>query len=110
MQRTPASSPASREIGLIFASAHREQSAPATEQIYGRNADDWDQVTLLSRRRAASESITREIPLNHMLIPTSMPMAQAVLADQLRQIIMAKTRVIIPSKNSQPEPGSGRRR
>jgi len=36
------------------------------------------QATLLSRRRAASESIKREIPLNNMLIPTSMPMAQAV--------------------------------
>ena len=45
-----------------------------------------------------------------MLIPTSMPIAQAVLAGQVRQIIMARTSVTIPSKNSQPEPGTGRRR
>ncbi len=59
--------------------------------------------------RAARESVKRDIPLNNILIPTSMPIAQAVLAGHVRQIMMERTSVTIPSKNSQPEPGSGRR-
>jgi hypothetical protein len=59
-----------------------------------------DQATSLSRRRAASESIKRLIPLNNMLIPTSAPMAQTVLVGQVRQIMKARIRVTMPSKNS----------
>jgi starvation-inducible DNA-binding protein len=43
-----------------------------------------------------------------MLMPTSVPMTHRVLAGQVRQIMMARTRVMIPSSSNQPDPGEGR--
>ncbi len=48
------------------------------------------------------------MPLNNMLIPTSVPMTQAALEGHVPQIIAASTSVMIPSTNNQPVPGAGR--
>ena len=42
---------------------------------------------MLNDTRAASESISREVPLNNMLIPTSVPMTHPVLDGHVLQII-----------------------
>jgi hypothetical protein len=59
--------------------------------------------------RAASDSMSREVPLKSMLMPTSVPMTHSVLDGQVRQIITARISVITPSKSSQPAPASRRR-
>src|ERR1700683_4409499 len=84
-----------------------EQSQPA-EMRAGTSCGA--QATVLIRRRAASEIIKRAIPLNSMLIPTSMPSTHAELDGQVRQIMTARITVIMASTNSHPDPGEGRRR
>ena len=65
-------------------------------------------ANLLVTLRAARESMRREVPLNNMLIPTRVPITQGGLNGQVLQIITARIRVMIPSKTSHPDPGSGR--
>ena len=42
----------------------------------------------------------REKPLKSMLMPTRVPMTQTELAGQARQIMMARMRVMMPSKRA----------
>ena len=51
-------------------------------KIYSARLADGctSRLIALVRRRAASVSISRAIPLNNMLMPTNLPMAQAELA------------------------------
>jgi hypothetical protein len=59
-------------------------------------------------RRAAGEIARRDVPLNCMLIPTSVPITHSVLDGHVFQIMTARIRVTMPSNSSHPEPGSGR--
>ena len=52
----------------------------------------------------------REMPLKSILMPTRVPITQGALDGHERQIRTARIKVIMPSINSQLEPGSGRRR
>lgn len=88
----------SRTQWIWFTLSHRRTRAKAAG-FYG---------TLATTRRAASDSISREMPLKRMLIPMSTPMTHE--ADQVRQIRNARTSVTRPSIASQPEPGRGCRR
>lgn len=54
--------------------------------------------------------MSRVIPLNSMLNPTSKPSAHAELDGQFPQIMMARTKVTMPSTKSHPEPAKGRKR
>ena len=48
------------------------------------------------------------MPLKSMLIPMRVPMAQAELEGQVRQIMKARMRVMMPSMTSQKDPWRGR--
>jgi len=59
--------------------------------------------------RGQRNSQTRNaMPLNSMLIPTSVPMHHPVLDGHVLQIMTAKIRVTIQSNRSHSDPGSGR--
>ena len=55
-------------------------------------------------RRAASESISRVVPLKMRLMPTSVPMTQGLLEGHVLQTRTATIRVTIPSTSNQAEP------
>jgi hypothetical protein len=48
-------------------------------------------------RRAAIQSISRVVPLKNILIPMSVPITHTALEGPVLQIMMATTRVTIPS-------------
>jgi hypothetical protein len=60
-------------------------------------------ANLLVTLCAARESIRREVPLNSILTPTSMPRAHSLLDGHVLQTRTAKMKVTIPSKSNQPE-------
>lgn len=64
----------------------------------------------LGDRWAARESIRRAVPLNSMLIPTSVPITHSDCHGHSLQMMTTRITVTIPSKSSQPQPGRGRRR
>src|SRR5258706_1474318 len=77
-----------------------------------RALEDFVQVrlyaNLVAMRRAARESIKREIPLKSMLTPTRVPIAHSVLHGQVLQIRKARITLTIASNRIQPAPVSVR--
>src|SRR5262249_38958003 len=73
--------------------------------LIGDRSRTYDQTTT---RRTAIESISRVIPLNSILMPTSVPTTHAALDGQVLQIITARTSVTMPSNNNHPLPDNGR--
>ena len=55
-------------------------------------------------RRTADAIIKRLMPLKSMATPTSVPIAQALLAGQVLKIMIASRSVMMPLNRSHPDP------
>ena len=86
-------------------SAHRDPLASSIEHaLLAGHAHAHLSRSLFTRRssahaasrRTASESTSRETPLNNMLMPRRMPITHAALDGHVLQIMTASTTVTIP--------------